>query len=197
LVTWRGFRSGIALLVLLAVCLLFLAAGDSGPAVCADLDGDGDPEAYSLGGHRLIVTERGQVFWLSDRDWRVDGFALGDVDNDGADELVLSLWKTGSFGAIRPFWHTGEDVSYKNHLFVFRLREDTFHSVWCSSDLDNPIVSFSIRDVDGDGLNELITEEGRYRRVAAERYALDTGGPSSTTLWQWGQWGFSRKRPDS
>lgn len=183
--------------LLLAVCLLFLAAGDSGSAVSADLDGDEDPEAYSLAGHRLTVTEGRQVLWCSDRDWRVDGFALGDVDNDGADELTLSLWKTGSFGALRPFWHTGEDASYKNHLFVFRLREDTFRSVWCSSDLTHPIVSFAIRDVDGDGLNELVTEEGHYRKVKGERYALDPGGPSRTTLWQWDQWGFSKKKPDS
>lgn len=178
---------------------LFVLAGDSVSAVRAvgDLDGDGAPEAYSLAGGRLTVTEGRRILWRSDRDWRVDGFVLGDIDNDGAGELTLSLWKTGSFGTIKPFWHTGEDASYKHHLFVFRLREDTFRSVWCSSDLAHPIVSFAIRDVDGDGLNELVTREGRYRKVSGEGYALDPAQPSRTTVWRWDRWGFSRQQPDS
>ncbi len=161
-----------------------------------DLDGDGRPEEYSLVGHSLTVTEEKQVIWRSDRDWRVDSFALGDVNNDGTDDLILALWKTGSFGALRPFWQTGEDVSYKNHLFVFGFKGDAVKSVWCSSDLDRPIVSFAVRDTDGDGLYELVVEEGQYRRVAGERYALAPDSPSRTTVWQWDEWGFRMKRPE-
>lgn len=191
-------HSGKIALAALAVCLMLLTAGDSGSGAYAvgDLDGDGVPEAYSLAGPRLTVTEGRRVLWRSDRKWRVDSFALGDINNDGTDELALSLWKTGSFGTHRPFWHTGGDTSYKNHLFVFQLREDTVHPVWCSSDLSRPIVSFAIRDADGDGRNELATEEGQYRRVAGERYALDRSLPATTTLWQWERWGFCVKQPD-
>ena len=180
----------LALALLLALCLNM--AGDRGAGARAegDLDGDGSPETYSLTGHRLTVEEGGRILWRSGRDWRVDGFALGDIDNDGTGELLLSLWKTGSYGALKPFWHTGEDVSYKNHLFVFRLAEDTLRPKWCSSDLPRPIVSFSVRDQDGDGLNELITEEGEYRKVRGERYELDTGKPVRTAVWQWEGWGF-------
>jgi hypothetical protein len=188
----------IALLAVLSACLLVMA-GDtvSGVRATGDLDGDGNPEAYALIGHRLTVREGSRILWRSDPDWRVDSFALGDVDNDGTRELVLSLWKTGSFGALKPFWHEGEDTSYKNHLFVFQLREDTVHPAWCSSDLARPIVSFAVRDTDGDGLNEHITGEGEYRRVEGERYALDTDSPTRTTVWQWEEWGFYREQPDS
>lgn len=188
----------IALSAALSACLLVMA-GDtvSGVRAAGDLDGDGNPETYALIGHSLTVREGGRILWRSDRDWRVEGFALGDVDNDGTRELALSLWKTGSFGALKPFWYTGEDTSYKNHLFVFRLTGDTLHPVWCSSDLPCPIVSFSIGDTDGDGLNELITEEGAYRRVEGERYELDTGELARTTVWQWEGWGFYREEPDS
>ena len=184
----KGLR--LVLAALLAVCLVMAGDTASGVRAAGDLDGDGRPETYSLIGHRLTVREGGRVLWRSDRAWRVDSFALGDVNNDGTGELTLSLWKTGSFGALKPFWHTGEDTSYKNHLFVYQLREDTVHPAWCSSDLARPIVSFAIRDADGDGLNELVTEEGAYRQVAGERYELDTGKATKTMVWQWRDWGF-------
>jgi hypothetical protein len=136
------------------------------------------------------VKEGEQELWQSPDEWSVDCFVIGDADNDGTDNLTFSLWKTGSFGGIRPFWMTGEDTIYKNHLFVYRLEEDTFQSVWCSSDLDCPIVSYEIRDTDGDGGNELIVQEGKYRKVSEDRYALDSAAPVRTTVWQWEEWGF-------
>lgn len=77
-------------------------------------------------------------------------------------KLVFSLWKKGSFGKIRPFWHTGDNDSYKNHLFVYKLEEDIFKPVWCSSDLDRPILSIDILDINDDGLYELVVNEGQY-----------------------------------
>ncbi|HBV85333.1 MAG TPA: hypothetical protein DEF42_01390 [Desulfosporosinus sp.] len=58
----------------------------------------------------------------------------------------------GSFGSVKPFWLTGEDADYKNHLFVCQLKNKAMKQVWCSSDLDCPILSLTIRDWDGDGL---------------------------------------------
>jgi hypothetical protein len=189
----KGFGRGLALIALLAVCLFTAGARGAIAYRAGDIDGDGAREAYTLARHRLTVREGGRVLWRTDSDWRVEAFALGDIDHDGDDELVLTLWKKGSYGKLKPFWHTGEDISYKNHLFVYRLTEDGFRPVWCSSDLARPIVSFSIMDADGDGRSELVTEEGAYRQVAGERYALDTGKPTRTTVWQWEGWGFYRE----
>lgn len=183
------FFAGAAIL---AGWALLAAPGSRSPVLAeGDLNGDGIAEEYHLAQHCLIVRQGGQELWRSPSDWHIDSFALGDVDNDGTLNLVMTLWKTGSFGEAKPLWLTGEDTSYKNHLFVFKLQGNTFKSVWCSSDLDCPIVSFTIRDVDGDGLNELVVEEGRYRQVAKERYALDTKALVRTTVWQWEEWGFS------
>lgn len=179
--------------VISVVCVFFTGARSSGFPVSAvgDLDGDGRKEEYLLTDHRLTVKEGEQYLWRSPRDWCVDSFVLGDADNDGTANLVITLWKTGSFGDVRPFWQTGEDASFKNHLFVFKLQGNTFKSVWCSSDLDRPIVSFKICDVNGDGLNELVVEEGQYRKAAQERYTLDQDAPVRTTIWKWEEWGFS------
>lgn len=196
------------------VCLLFLLVAvivtlwafipgpegfnNSGPPVSlmADLNEDSIMEQYLLEKGHLTVSEGEQHLWQTPGEWHVDCFALEDVDNDGVPNLTLSLWKQGSFGSQKPFWHDGKDISYKNHLFVFKMVDNTFKEVWCSSNLDRPIVSFSIQDMDGDGLNELVVQEGEYRKVYGERYTLDTDSPIRTTVLQWQEWGFSTLTDD-
>lgn len=193
----RTIWQGVVLILLLAAVLLHSGAGDfdSPTSLVNDLDGDGRAEEYLLSDHTLSVRQGGQTIWESPPDWRVDSFALGDIDHDGKSNLVFSLWKKGSFQAIRPFWHTGEDDSYKNHLFVYEVQESMCKPVWCSSDLGRPILSFLIRDVDGDGLNELFVEEGQYRRVTGNHHAPDPDGPATTAVWQWEEWGFRLREP--
>ena len=155
-----------------------------------DLDGDGIKEEYTLENHILSVKIGGREIWKSPGDYRIDSFALDDIDNDGIPNLVFSLWKTGSFGKMKPFWHTGEDTEYKNHLFVYKLKDNTLKPVWCSSSLDRPILSFTISDINNDGRNELIVKEGSYKKIIGDRYAADPKGEERTTVWKWEEWGF-------
>ena len=183
---------GLVLIAALIIWPVFSPAGVSETLVNvkSDLDGDGITDEYSLKGDRITVWEKDRVLWKSPNAWRVQAFALGDVDNDGRMNLAVSLWKQGSFGETLPFWHKGKDKSYKNHLFIYKLVDDSFKPVWCSSNLDHPIVSLTISDINSDGLNELIVEEGQYRKVFGERYSLDESAPMRSTVWQWDQWGF-------
>lgn len=188
---------GIILLLLLCSVLLAAASQPVSPAVTGtgDLNQNGIQEEYCLKDHCLTVKEKSRLIWKSDRSMQIDSFQLGDIDNDGNPNLVISLWKKGSFGEHQPFWHTNKDHSYKNHLFVYQLRKDTLHQVWCSSNLDHPILSFEIQDANGDGKNELVTKEGRYQTISGVRYAADPKGETETTVWCWKEWGFQRLDP--
>lgn len=211
IVVCKWFRQGAAVLLLLAAVFLLsgsanrfpdmnpwlaialnVAADHSKAPVCAtgDLDGDGITEEYSLAENILTVTSGGQTIWQSPRDYSVDSFALGDIDNDGKANLVISLWKEGSFGEMRPFWHSNEDTEYKNHLFVYEMQDNALTQVWCSSNLDHPIQSFEIKDVNGDSRNELVTKEGEYREICDGRYVSDPESKTKTTVWEWEEWGF-------
>lgn len=187
-------RAGMTLAFLLITVAMFSTPADSASSVRAsgDLDSDGKMEEYILENSVLSVKEEGLPIWKSSEGWHVDGFSLGDVDNDGTVNLVFSLWKEGSFGKAKPFWHEGGDVSYKNHLFVYKLEGNTFRPVWCSSDLFRPIVSFDIKDADGDGLNDLVVLEGQYKKVSGERYTTDPDSEARATVWQWEEWGFHK-----
>lgn len=192
-----GIVFSLCVILLLTVLASFSALknGYRPSTVLADLDDDGTAEEYCLVNHSLFVREGNKVLWQSPPDWCVDNLALGDIDNDGNINLIITLWKTGSFGPVQPFWQETENRSYKNHLFVYRLSENILRAVWCSSDLDRPIVSLAVRDGEGDSRRELVVQEGQYRKKAEERYALDPWGPVRTTVWQWEEWGFRLTRP--
>lgn len=146
-----------------------------------DLDRDGSPEVYSLQGGKLQVSDGSRLIWQSRDDWWVDDFFLGDADNDSIPELNLLVWKSGSFGPHKPFWITEEDLSVKNHLFIFKLVEGAFKPVWQSSNLDRPNYKTELVDLDGDRTNELVVVEGDYNDLAVQK----------TCIWRWNGWGFS------
>ncbi len=162
-----------------------------------DLNQNGIVEEYILEKQELTVYEDNKLIWKSPKEYNIDSFALADVNNDGNINLVISLWKYGSFGNAKPFWQQAEqDQEYKNHLFIYSLSEKGFKQVWCSSNLVRPIVEFSITDINGDGLNELVVEEGKYKYKYKNIYTLDTKAPTSTNVFEWSEWGFLKKEKE-
>ncbi|NLL20550.1 MAG: hypothetical protein GX263_02260 [Firmicutes bacterium] len=147
-----------------------------------DLDRDGVQESYILRDGSVTVKDGSRIIWQSEDDWWVDYLFLGDANNDGVLELNLLVWKEGSFGPYKPFWVEEEDLSVKNHLFIFKLEKGNFKPVWQSSNLAHPNYRAALSDIDGDGENELVAFEGSYT------------DPKQTevTLWKWNGWGFTR-----
>jgi len=183
-------------LLFLIIFLFFPGSKNSLPRIYeeGDLNGNGIKEEYFLSNHTLSVKEADKEIWKTPQNYYVDSFSLGDINHDGNMNLVISLWKKGNFGGLKPFWHTGKDDDYKNHLFVYQLQSSTFKSVWCSSNLDRPILFFEIKDQDKDGLNELIVEEGVYKRIIGNYYTPNTNGATRAAVWKWNEWGFSLQK---
>ena len=122
-------------------------------------------------------------------DWRVTAATLADVTGDGESEWVLLVW--------RPWrdWPIQEWVSVPSPIAGFHdAAGDSCHmilldphdgrEIWAGSALPAPLLALAVGDVDGDGLDEVVTLEGDY---ATGR----DGTASHVDVWQWDEFGFS------
>lgn len=154
-----------------------------------DIDGNGLTEKYLLHDQVLQVYEKNRLIWRTPQEWQVKQVLAADVDNNHQKELLLVVWKKGSFGKSRPFWLKGEDTQMSCHLFVYRLAAGKMHARWCSSALAHPIITLSVKDNNGDGLNELLVREGPAYGFA---WQLRQFFMREDTVWVWNEWGFER-----
>jgi len=152
----------------------------------ADLNNNSLPENYALINGQLSITENANLIWQSPTDWHLDNFVLADSNNDSSIEINMSVWKAGNFGSSKPFWIKKNDLSIKNHFFVFGFIGGTVRPLWQSSNLEAPNCEFMITDFDGDKKNDLVVIEGDYAR--------EPNCPGDyLALWKWNGWGFSNE----
>jgi len=152
----------------------------------ADLDNNSFQETYLLKNGQLSIAENSKIIWQSPDDWWVDDFILADANNDGVFDINLSLWKSGNFGTSKPFWIKENDMSVKNHLFVYDLINGKMKIIWGSSNLGVPNCEIKMTDINGDNENELIVLEGDYtQKPSCKGYYL--------AVWKWNGWGFSNE----
>lgn len=155
-----------------------------------DTDGNGQQENYQLADHRVLICQNGDLIWESPAEWKVTHLVLADADYDGQKEILMVLWKRGSFGSSRPLWLEGPDNDFSNHLFMYRLTSGRIKPVWCSSAIAYPILDLQIIDQDEDGKPELLVTEGP---PSGNLYLLRKLFYRNQTLWEWQDWGFVRK----
>ena len=143
-------------------------------------------------GSLSVADSSGAELWRSGNDWWVDDFKLGDVDGDGLEDFVFSLWKSYRFGEMHPSRLKNDDETVRNHLFVYTILSGYVKAVWGSSDLPYPIYRFEL-DPSGtvtavsSGML-LITYEGEYREDYAQTAAIKR-------LYAWQGWGFVPLNP--
>ncbi len=164
--------------------------GSSSQTIYGDIDGNGDREKYVLKKQQLQVFENNRLLWYTPEEWQIKQIELADADNNQQTELLLVIWKKGSFGNSKPFWFKGPDDKFTCHLFLYRLRSGKMKEVWCSSALQHPIINLDVKDSDADGLNELNVREGPPAGFA---YPLRQLFYHQDTRWIWKDWGFAKE----
>lgn len=135
----------------------------------SDLDGDGKPEQVTLDNGHVHIENSGLPNWDSPLDWQVTDLALGDANNDGRQEVLLSLRKADRSGILL------------SHPFVLGYRESEWRLLWGGSAVSDPIQEVALGDVDGDGQEELVVLEARH-----------DGSGQAVSVWRWHGWGFSQ-----
>lgn len=178
----------ILLTIILAVAVSFKGSSVS-QTIYGDTDGNGSQEKYVLRNQQLQVFEDNRLIWNTPRDWKIKQIKLADADNNKQTEILLVIWKNGSFGKSKPFWIKGQDNNYTCHLFLYRLLSGKMKEVWCSSALEYPIINLDVKDSNADGLNELNVLQGPRAGFA---YALRQYVNQQETKWLWSDWGFKR-----
>ena len=114
----------------------------------------------------------GNNFWTSGKELKVQDAFITDIDRDGQKELILLLWKRGRFGNERPFWVTGDEISYSQHIFIYNITEEKeVTSKWFASDIGRLVTRMKLVDRD----NTIILTEDRK---------------DENTLWVWSSFGL-------
>lgn len=155
--------------------------------------------------HPFMKRDQSEHIWKTPADWQVQDILVMDIDRDRQEELVLLIWKHGSYGRHLPIWEKKNDIRLEQHIFIYRLQErntstDAMRPVWMSSSLGKEIGSiargrkdsliltrYRLRNPKTGGdleNNEAGAEPDIY--IGKDRIAED----STSTCWVWKNFGL-------
>lgn len=107
--------------------------------------------------HTVTVYFEGKSVWRTKRDWSVQDLIIKDIDRDGVEELVMLVWKHGSFGNSRPQWVKHNDIKLEQHIFIYGWDDDKdskIRALWMSSTIGKEIRSIANGPFDSIIVNE-------------------------------------------
>ncbi|MCR5717658.1 MAG: hypothetical protein K6F80_01310 [Oscillospiraceae bacterium] len=98
----------------------------------------GGDEECTVHLHDGMLTLEGETFrFTTDESWFTADCFFFDADRDGFEEVLLHVWKKGSFGEHQPFWKEPDNKTlYSEHLFIYQWdvsRPDRLDPLWMSS----------------------------------------------------------------
>lgn len=132
----------------------------------------GEAVSVWLNKGRLKLCAQETVVYQSPPEWIVADCFMTDIDHDNSDEILLHVWKPGSFGEHQPFWREKEDKTiYSEHLFIYEWdieRTDRLDPKWMSSAM--PV----------EGRRIVVEEDGKIHVISA----------TEETIWMWEGWGL-------
>lgn len=141
--------------------------GETDRGNAAEEDGDAGYGNAATAGRKT-----GTVVWKTQGDWFVQDLVIKDIDRDGQEELILLVWKHGSYGEHMPFWVEKNDKALKQHIFIYKFeakRESKIRAIWMSSQIEYEITDIS-------------SGEGSYLNV--------TDRTGNTRVWMWREFGL-------
>ena len=124
-----------------------------------------------LSDRRATLYRNNTRVWETKWDWSVENACHADLDGDGNEELLLLVWKRGSYGDHRPFWVKHNDHDLKQHIFIYSVdesKESGIRAIWMSSAL--PYIKSMQTDIKGD--------------------VLITDATGTVNLWRWEDFGL-------
>ena len=116
-----------------------------------------------------------RVIWTSPDAVRVQKALSCDIDNDGADELVLLCWKKGRYGEHKPFWVDQDEASWSQHLFVYEYQAEKISPKWMSSYI-------------GQDVADMISNGKQAPHICLWFRSPD----DEMSSWKWDSWGFTK-----
>ena len=171
-----GICIGVVAIVTIATYLLWWYGCFLPRWIVWNSDGASFDEGYvTLQGRRLTLRDGGkdgQIAWKTQGDWFVQDLVIKDIDRDGKEELILLVWKHGSYGEHMPFWVEKNDKALKQHIFIYKYeakRESKIRAIWMSSQIEYEITDIS-------------SGEGSYLNV--------TDRTGNTRVWMWREFGL-------
>ena len=166
---WKGFGEGELESLLRLVTPPRWVVYQEKEVSCGDYTLKVDGKRATLNGAEQASDDA--AFWTSPREYKVqDGF-LTDLDRDGDTEMVLLLWKRGRFGEHRPFWVSGDEKSFSQHIFIYDLEDTEVKQKWFASDIGAEVRRMKLMEQDS---ATILTE--------------DVDGKS--VLWRWESFGL-------
>ena len=161
------------------------------PVTQADLNSDGIPENLSVTDGNATIISGSRIVWQSPPAWTVIQAEITDLDRDNMPDVALLVWRPFRpwpvdrwlpYGGRIADFHDADGNSC--HIILIGWRGHEYGELWAGSALAEPIKSFSAADLNGDGLQELVTLEGTYAdsRSAPARILK---------VWEWNGFGFN------
>lgn len=157
----------------------------------ADLDGNGAPERLELTDGLLKIYSGSEITWQSPKEWQIIQAAIVDLNHDGLPEVALLLWRPFKAWPVDQWLPNGGRIAdfhdangQSCHVILIGWRNHGYQELWAGSPMADPIKSFSVADLDGDNIQELVALETRYSEPRS--------APGRTLkVWKWNGFGFS------
>lgn len=139
-------------------------------------------------GKLMITSPSGQ--WESPENWIVQQAAWTDLNHDSRPEATLLVRRPFQPWPVDRVLPHGGRISHhqdsdgmSSHIILIGWKKDHWGELWAGSALARPVRSFFTVDANKDGVQELITREGRYQDT-------DPSYASTLAVWQWNGFGF-------